>query len=307
MQVDNFYSESVGIKLQTNSQTLERFVVALDAKPYDIFFIKKNEHLYFGVKVEVNFPNEWSAEKRKCALVEPHMLYGEVSTFFVGEDGYSIFYYSQSNENKAKIFQNIEIDNSAYLYYPFGKISDSKEVFLDNDDWEPTLELASELDDDEIPLRAIANRRIKELGLKSGLFFDPACSTGTFLGSMKKFIPDIYAVGQDMNKGMIQLAKSKLDEVHCGDSINPIVKDLSVDFLILRFLNACVMSSVMAEKIFKKLSKSLKPGGICMVFGHTPVLLPPDFFSYHGFDIISSIEKVPDRNAFCEFYTLRKL
>lgn len=56
---------------------------------------------------------------------------------------------------------------------------------------------------------------------------------------MKRAVADAYTVGQDLSSNMVRYARSRLDEVHCGDCRQPAIADNSVDVVFCRCDAVC--------------------------------------------------------------------
>lgn len=64
--------------------------------------------------------------------------------------------------------------------------------------------------------RKISVDLIRSDGMFSPIIYDPACSTGDFLYSIKAAIPDAIVIGQDLSQDMCAQASQKIDRVtHC--------------------------------------------------------------------------------------------
>ncbi|WNO11597.1 class I SAM-dependent methyltransferase [Teredinibacter sp. KSP-S5-2] len=286
---------------------VDHFFCSHRDKPHDIFFMKIGGDTFVGKKYEADFLVDGKVVKRKTCLVEEGMLFGKYRSMKVCEKGYSFFYEIMSEQEKHQAFDRVLKMDGAYLYYPFLTLNEGGgEELCSQEQWMPSLELERELNDDEIPLREIAINKLKEYGQTKGVFYDPACSTGKFLETMKNEFKGIYTIGQDINPKMVEVSSLKLDETICGDSIKPCVRPSSVDVLVFRFLNSFVVSAADADILFRKLITCLKPGGVSLVFGHTPVLLSFDYFVSQGLEVLSSVAKPPGLQSVCEFYVLRK-
>lgn len=76
--------------------------------------------------------------------------------------------------------------------------------------------------------------------------------------------------------------------------------------LILRFLNAEVMTRADARQTFHDIVACVNPGGTVLVFGHTPVLVPvPYMAQLLKLELLSSVAARPEQMELFQFYRLR--
>lgn len=167
--------------------------------------------------------------------------------------------------------------------------------------------MASSLSLGEKNIREYTISILKQFGnLNRKKVFDPACSTGEVLHTIKSNFPECYTIGQDLNPQMVNYAKDKLDEVYLGGSINNCIPEESVDFVFFRFLNVEVVSTEMVYKLFNSLIKKCKIGGYIIVFGHTPVLVNSKYMEYMGFEILQRNGVTKDKKRIFQYYLLKK-
>lgn len=127
------------------------------------------------------------------------------------------------------------------------------------------------------------------------LAFDPACSTGHFLAEFATLNPAlIHTVGQDLSGQMVNVAKGRLQQVYHGDAVYPAVAPASVDILFCRFLNSEVVSTAQARQILPKLVDCLRPGGLLVVLGHSPVLVDVVDLADAGLRIRQTVARTED-------------
>jgi len=65
---------------------------------------------------------------------------------------------------------------------------------------------------------------LKSLGRDDLRLYDPACSTGQFLSTMREALPKAYLIGQDLSAHMVSFAKKRVDEIYCGNAVQPKVR-----------------------------------------------------------------------------------
>jgi isonocardicin synthase len=127
------------------------------------------------------------------------------------------------------------------------------------------------------------------------LVYDPACSTGRFLSDFAAINPArIRTVGQDLSRQMVDFARGRVERLHCGDAACPAVAPGSVDILFSRFLNSEVVSTAQARHILPKLVATLRPGGVLVLLGHSPVLLDALDLADAGLRVLQTTARVDD-------------
>lgn len=286
---------------------VEEVTVAFDQKPYDLFELQTGEVRLIGLKSEARIDPACPDELRKSSLVEAAMILGPIVASRVTAAGITVYYRPACADAAVRWLAEAATDPTASLCYPYARMElPGTETAPPDEDWNPDPEFCTSLDRDEEHLRTAAHDVLRRLGWRGGVAYDPACSTGTFLSSLKSVFPATRTIGQDRNAGMASLARARLDEVHAGDSIRPAVARHSVDLLVLRHLNVAVTTSAQAAARFRAAGDSLRPGGHCLVFGHTPVQLPAAFFEMQGYRVLSQLAATPSGHALFEFYVLEK-
>lgn len=185
------------------------------------------------------------------------------------------------------------------LVHPFGKQREpGREKTSPPDGWLVSEERAAFLALGEQHIR----RYTRELfGPRFGdlrsdiLAYDPACSTGRFLGDFAALNPArIRTVGQDLSKHMVAFAGDRLEQVFHGDALRPAVAPASVDVLFSRFLNSEVVSTAQARRILPELVRTLRPGGLMVVLGHSPVLVDAADLADAGLRVTQTVARAGD-------------
>lgn len=135
--------------------------------------------------------------------------------------------------------------------------------------------------------------------------YDPACSTGQFLAEFQSLDPDrIRTVGQDLSASMVAYARRRVDAVYEGDALVPAVAPGSVDLLFSRFLNSEVVTTMQARRLLPGLVAALRPGGLLVMFGHSPVLLDRVDLVAAGLTVDQTVGRLED-HVF-QYYVCRK-
>ncbi|MCU0318260.1 MAG: class I SAM-dependent methyltransferase [Amoebophilaceae bacterium] len=140
--------------------------------------------------------------------------------------------------------------------------------------------------------------------------YDPACSTGLFLNTIKQVFHNCITIGPDLSESMINHARHIVDKAIIGDARSPGVPDAYCDYIFVRFLNSEVVTRAQAYNIFPILLQKLKDSGKLVVFGHTPVLLNiPYLESFYGLNAIKRIalNNIEDEEAIFQYYVLCKV
>jgi ubiquinone/menaquinone biosynthesis C-methylase UbiE len=93
-----------------------------------------------------------------------------------------------------------------------------------------------------------------------------------------------------------------------ADAHDVAMSDSQCDVLILRFLNAEVMTREDAHQIFQEMVACVKPGGTMLLFGHTPVLVAVPYLAQTlKLELISGVAARSGHTELFQFYGLRKL
>ncbi|MCP6760024.1 MAG: class I SAM-dependent methyltransferase [Fischerella sp. CENA71] len=236
------------------------------------------------------------------------MLLGLVVDIRVSETGYAICYRSLEEGEAEALFTTTAESSTADLSYPFTRLRSQgyAETVQPLHFWNPSPALVADLNRDEAFLRVEAVRILREQGFSAGVVYDPACSTGTFLSEIKEAFPESRVVGQDLNAGMIALARQQINEVYHADAASPVVPPQSADIVVCRHLNLDVVTTQDAERLFLIAARTVKPSGLMLVFGHTPVLLSSAWFEGLGFEVVRRVSTICGRLALFQFYVLRQ-
>ena len=102
-------------------------------------------------------------------------------------------------------------DKMVDLYFPYVPLKKevNKEYTSPPTGWKINPQLSSFLLNSEQSQRKISIDLIKSDGRFSPIIYDPACSTGDFLYSIKAAIPDAIVIGQDLSQDMCIQASQK--------------------------------------------------------------------------------------------------
>jgi isonocardicin synthase len=245
------------------------------------------------------------------SLLKPWMLLGPLADMQWGDEGVALYFQSASLEQKEAAFNLAQARPDSEVRFPFPAIDDKGLEFVcPTDYWQCDDLLATQLNADEIHLRQYCAALLKTLSHPGTVILDPACSTGEFITHLARALPDRHCLGSDLSASMIEHAKSRhansTAEFLMGDARNVASSGLKCDVLILRFLNAEVMTRVDARQIFHEMTACVNPGGTILVFGHTPVLLEVPYMAQMlELELISSLAARPGQVELFQFYRLR--
>jgi isonocardicin synthase len=283
----------------------ERLDEPLEREPYDLFVARTGGFRWVGRKVPTEV-DPGQAPAKSC-LITASMIAGLFDEFQISAAGVRMYFRPLDDQERGVAFAALVSAGRNDIQYPITRIlaDGLTEVVFAHDFWKPTPERVRELDVAEAPLRRHAVAVLDRYGFCGGRIYDPACSTGTFLAQLRHHYPGAWTIGQDLNPAMVDFARERIDEVHCGDSISPAPGEGTIDVLVLRHLNLKVVTTAYAHEIFNAATKSVAKGGLVLVMGHTPVLISPAYFEQCGFTVLERLGVTPEgANAF-QFYVLR--
>lgn len=278
--------------------------------PADYFFFNYEGIQYFGRKTLSKIFLDGKQPFKKCNQITDNMIIGMVLRIQYLDKGIVVFFKPLENDEKVFLFNYMKSNPKADLHFPFPVlINGLRESVQNSEAWDPGDELPDTLNVGEEHIRAYTLELMSRFDLTDKVVYDPACSTGKFLGSIKERFPQIHAIGQDLNPDMVKYAKkhSRIDEVHHGDSLYPCVEKESVDFLFFRFLNLSVVSSQQALQYFTKISPCCKIGGTLIVFGFTPVLIGVEMFELLGLKVEQTTAYSKENDSVFQYYVLTKI
>ena len=226
-----------------------------------------------------------------CSQIRSTMLFGIFHHSHSSQSNVKIYYYPLQQNEKQFLFDQIQQQNdklNTEIIYPFCLLHPltHEELHSEPDGWLLTEEMVDELNQGETHLRDYSVKMILENKLQicneRSVIYDPACSTGQFLFTLKCSFPWIHTIGQDLSRSMIEYVQNHnhADEaIHLDAEFWPMNKD-QVDMIFIRFLNSEVVTTTKASVLFNKILDRIKRNGQVVVLVHTPVLLSSsDFLS----------------------------
>lgn len=276
------------------------------AFPQNIFFISYGRYIVVGRKLISEKHLNNTLKELHCSAIRSYMLFGVLDSYEDSDLKIDIVYKPFTNSEKKAVFDKIRVSKDSELIYPFRYFnSKGEERHSPELGWQLNPLRAENLSLGEDRIRKYTIKFLKKFTLKNKILYDPACSTGKFLATIKKDFPDCYTIGQDLSPEMVNYARQFVDEIHLGDSMQPAVQRGSVDFCFIRFLNSEVVTTEQAKKLFVKLRGCIKESGIIVVLGHTPILLQASFFYKQGLDVINKIAYDEEDRSIFQYYVLK--
>ncbi len=280
---------------------------AFNERPQDIFFFTLGNSKYVGRKFVSKLSLDGKITGTKCSQLTAAMILGLAKSERITDAGILLSFIPLHPDEKLFVFDSLVIQAKTEIHFPYPFLNQAKvEDVSPEEFWDPTPSQVSSLNAGEIHIREYTQAFLSKQDLTGKIIYDPACSTGEFLGHIKKCFPKVRTIGQDLNKKMAHHARLQgvIDEVYDGDSKISPVKNESVDFIFIRFLNLEVVSTKMAHEIFSSIANRCKNGGRIIVFGHTPVLLDAQWFQFLGLKV-EQCTAVHGQSVF-QYYVLHK-
>lgn len=276
--------------------------------PQNIFIFKLACVTFVGRKLISKRRIYGDLKEINCSGISASMILGELVNYLEDTEKIIINYQPLNHMEKMYVFKELSLDNSIDLIYPFKYLD--KETKNERSSpikgWSLNSMRAKNLALGEEYIRNYTISFLSQFNMDKKVIYDPACSTGIFLHEIKNAYPLCHTIGQDLSEQMILYAKDYVDEVYCGDSINPMIANDTSDFLFFRFLNSEVVTFEQAQKLFVRLIKCAKSEGFIIVFGHTPVLLKKEFFLDLGLKILQCTAYDEAMGLVFQYYVMQK-
>jgi len=275
--------------------------------PQNIFIIKaKGTKEIVGRKI---ISPLWFSKKinaMNCSMITAPMLLGILKSRKKINRKIIIEYFPFFNEEKQGVFDNLKKDFTSDILYPYQyrDFKTKKVKTSSKKGWRFSLKKKKNLSYGEGHIRKFTKGYFSYL--ENEVIYDPACSTGEFLLSLKKNHPKIFTIGHDLSREMINYASRYVDQAYCCDASNSPLANKSVDIMFLRFLNDEIVTNKKAYKIMRKLKDKIKAKGLIVAFGHTPVLMRKRWLLANGFKILNSIGYDAYYDAIFQYYVLAK-
>lgn len=291
LKQENEYLKAVCVDFESDKKYARRFEKFCHS-PQSYFCFRVGDKLILGRKHLSDLVLSKGLPGLFCCRISKEMILGDLCNFRVSEDGIEFVYKVVTRKQKEFYFKKLLSDSKIEISYPVTQLLGpcKMEKGTPKDGWVVDKERAEFLSLGEEIIRNYTIKFLKEIIDVNEIFkvYDPACSTGKFLSTIKKAFSNALTIGQELSKQMVEYAKESggVDEVYFGDSIVPAVQPESMDFVFFRFLNGEVVSTNYAKKLFLSLSTTIKRGGYAILFGHTPVLLDAEWIVAQNFKTV---------------------
>ena len=298
-----------------SKRPISKYFEKFNEIPQGIFFLRSNvcDRVIVGRRILSHQFVSNKIRELHCSHVTASMVLGKLVDQRVKEDGVVLFYNELSAGEKIRLIEDIlETGMSEFeINYPFPALVhlNKEEIQSPEEGWEVDEKLALSLGEGEVFLRQYSIKFLKSLGDEEIRMFDCACSTGQFLFTMKKALPNSYTIGSDLSAHMAEFAAKRVDEIHCGNALTPPVPPRSVDIVFVRFINSEVIKTEIAHIFLKPLTECLKVGGHLIIFGHTPVLTSAAEINMivPNLKIIQSIGGSREWNGIFQYYIAQRM
>ena len=243
------------------------------------------------------------------SIIQPAMLLGPLTHVRYGDSGVTLHFITTAKHEKSIIFKRALQRPESSLYFPYPAMdSTGQELVIHDQDWTFSESFAKTLDADERHFRDYCSALLQHSLRPGAVLLDPACSTGTFIASLARSLPHTCCIGADRSLSMIEQARARHPDVqfyHRTAQETPYAV-ADCDVLLLRFLNAEVLTRDEAHALLRLLLTHLKPGATAIVFGHTPVLPNVGYLADTlGLSLKSSLASRPGHIELFEFYVLQ--
>ncbi|KAK3586996.1 hypothetical protein CHS0354_026716 [Potamilus streckersoni] len=297
-----------------NARPVNIFFERFEDLPQSVFFLKsaRSETPILGRRILSYQYVKGKIRELHCSHVTPSMILGKVVDQRIKEDGFVVYYRALVPEEKNLLMKSVLESGmqDAELVYPLPALipPNKTEICSPEEGWDIDEDFALQLGEGEVYLREYSIRFLKTLGRDDLCLYDCACSTGQFLKTMKEAFPKSYTIGQDLSPQMVKYATKRVDEIYCGNALEPKVSESSVDVVFVRFINSEVIKTDIAAMFIPPLVKCLKKDGYIIIFGHTPVLVSAaDLEMVPNIKIIQKIGGAQEWNGICQFYVCQRL
>ncbi|MGB9999213.1 class I SAM-dependent methyltransferase [Streptomyces pseudogriseolus] len=243
------------------------------------------------------------------SVLTPRMLMGEFDGMRFTRQKVVFYFTPRPAAEHAAVLARAAKDHEADIDFPFPRLdSDWNEALVPAHVWDGSAELADNLDPDEAHFRAAAAVVLRDVVRPGDTVYDPACSTGRFVSSLGEVFPECRIMASDASAAMVDLARRRIPDAFVADGLGTPVAEESVQVLVIRFLNAEVLSADTAVAGFRSLVRLIAPGGHALVFGHTPVLPAVRHLAAEcGLEVRSAVAARPGtEDEVFQFYLLRR-
>jgi 2-polyprenyl-3-methyl-5-hydroxy-6-metoxy-1,4-benzoquinol methylase len=293
---------------QASPGELDGFTEPFGMGLHHVFVLRVNGNDWVGRKV---LQHSESVGWHISSVLKPWMLLGPLAQWHWGNQGLVIYFRAVSAQEKEIVFHNALAQPDSEVSFPFPAMEDSgRECVCSPEYWRCNESLATQLNADERHFRQHCASLLKSLSPPGAVIHDPACSTGEFIAHLARELPDRQCVGSDRSASMIEHAKkhhgTSSARFYLADARHIATTGSQCDVMILRFLNAEVMTRKEAQRAFHAMVACVKPGGTILLFGHTPVLIAVPYMAQAlKLELVSSVAARPGHTELFQFYRLR--
>lgn len=265
-----------------------------------------------GRKVLSDFWVQNKIPELYCSFISADMILGLFVDQRITENKIVVHFFPFDQAEKRYLMNQV-MNNSFGLPelifpYPLLRQTTHEELCSPPQGWEVDDAFDVMLGCGEERIREYTIKFMQSVKIRNARLYDPACSTGVFLSTLKKAFPDSYTIGQDLSKQMANISRQRVDEVHCGNAMEPKIEPGSADYCFVRFLNSEVVKSTEAETLLTALLPTVKKGGFIIIFGHTPVLLSSaNYRAIPDFEVVQCIANAVDNSGIFQYYVLKRV
>ncbi|WP_460122814.1 class I SAM-dependent methyltransferase [Pseudomonas sp. S2_C03] len=293
---------------QTAPGEQDRYIEPFGPGLHQLFVLRVNGIDWVGRKIlQFCETTGW----RISSLLKPWMLLGPLMQWQWGNQGAVIHFRAAAMPEKEALFHSAMSDPDSEVNFPFPAMGDDgRECICPPDHWRCSATLAAQLNADEQHFREHCAALLKTVARPGSVILDPACSTGELITYLSSELVGRQCLGSDRSASMIEHALQRHGastvRFFLADARHVAMSGVRCDVLILRFLNAEVMTRKDAHQLFQEMMTCVKPGGTILLFGHTPVLLGvPYMAQVLKLELISSVAARPGHRELFQFYRLR--
>jgi hypothetical protein len=208
--------------------------------PQGYFMFKVGDRIVIGRKYLSDLVLHRELPEIFCCKISSDMILGFFKNIRISEEGIEFGYIACSLAEKRKYFSQLLNDPNIEIHYPAVQLpgKEKNEKVTPDCGWVVDKERAEFLSIGEDILRQYTiyflNSVVKDRQ-KTFYVYDPACSTGKFLTTIKRYFKNAHTIGQELSKSMVEYAKNSggVDEVYHGNAIVPAVAEKKHGFCFL--------------------------------------------------------------------------
>lgn len=310
VDIDHARERALGLSMAshiTQSGGLSCYIEPVANGLHQLFVLHLAGRDWVGRKV---LQRENNARWHLSSALRPSMLLGPHVQSQWGAEGLSIYFRTVSPAEKVAALEAARGTPDSEIQFPFPVIDRvDQEAICPPGFWQCSEALAARLNADEAHLREHCAALLQTLVTADTLIYDPACSTGEFIAHLARSLPHCRFRASDRSASMIEHAQQRHAalpiDFRCLDASHAADTGLHCDVLILRFLNAEVLTRRQAQVAFESLTQCVRPGGTILIFGHTPVLIAVSWLAATcNLHLESCVAARPGQTELFQFYRL---